>query len=555
MMRLPVHTISKAEGIGAFAVLLGIIVTLQILGGAYASGFGGTADEPAHLVTALMVRDFILGLDFHHPWQFAQQYYFHYPKVAIGHWPPVLYGLLGIWFLIFGASRAAAIMFIAVVAAGTAGIIYLTGKRLIGRWAGVLAAVLFAASPLVQESSAVVMSEHLVTLAMLVSTLCFARFTRTGHIGDGVLFGIAAALAILTHGNAWALGFMPAVTVALTNRWYLLRRLGLWLAAVPVLVLCVPWWVLTLSMQEGTWAGNFASFLVQAPPSFTWYIYLSVGLPVLIFALIGAWGTIIRVKPRTEITPSWAALAGLATAIFILHCVLPVSIENRYMVPLVPSIVLFSAAGVEQTAHLVSGRMPIGVVRGGLTLTIIAAFCVGRFALPLQLRNGGYEELVRDVEARVSNVPQVWLISSDAPGEGCLVAAVALREARSDSYVLRGKTILAGGDWNWRNTEDRFETPAKLARLLDEIPVTIIVIDDQIAPSYRRPYQDTLRKLVVSESNEWELVGSYPQIRSGIVFSNSLHVFARRPVASLTIAAPAIQLDRLRALMVRNELR
>src|SRR5215471_14966971 len=189
-MRLPVHTTSKAEGIAAFAVLLGIIVTLQILSGTYVSGFGGTADEPAHMVTALMIQNFIAGLDFHRPWQFAQQYYFHYPKVAIGHWPPVLYGLLGIWFLIFGASRAAAMMFIAIVAAATASIIYIVGKRLIGRWAGVLGAVLFVASPLVQESSALVMSEHVVTLAMLVSTLCFARFARTGRIADGLAFGM-----------------------------------------------------------------------------------------------------------------------------------------------------------------------------------------------------------------------------------------------------------------------------------------------------------------------------------------------------------------------------
>jgi hypothetical protein len=102
----------------------------------------------------------------------------------------------------------------------------------------------------------------------------------------------------------------------------------------------------------------------------------------------------------------------------------------------------------------------------------MAAYCVGSFALPLQLRNGGYEALVRDVEARVSNVPQVWLISFGATGEGCLVAAVALQEARPNSYILRGETILEGGDWFWGST---FDTQAKLAGLLDDMPVTIIV--------------------------------------------------------------------------------
>jgi hypothetical protein len=116
-------------------------------------------------------------------------------------------------------------------------------------------------------------------------------------------------------------------------------------------------------------------------------------------------------------------------------------------------------------------------------------------------------------------------------------------------------TILAGGSWFWINTQDRFDTPAKLAGLLDDMTVTIIVIDDQIPPNQQRPYQDRLRKLVASQGEQWEPIGSFPQTQDGIVFPNSLHVYVRRPVASLATAAPAIQLDRLRALMVRKELR
>jgi hypothetical protein len=187
-------------------------------------------------------------------------------------------------------------------------------------------------------------------------------------------------------------------------------------------------------------------------------------------------------------------------------------------------------------------------VRVGLAGALFVAFSVQSFALPLQLRNGGYEELVREVEARVSNVPQVWLISSDATGEGCLVAAVALQENRPSSYVLRGKTLLAGGDWLWRNTQDRFDTPAKLARLLDDMRVTIIVLDDSISPRDQRPYQARLKKLVAGDSKTWEHIGSYLQMKVGIGIgiANSLHVYARRPVASLAAAAPAFPLDWLR---------
>jgi 4-amino-4-deoxy-L-arabinose transferase-like glycosyltransferase len=553
-MRLPAYTISKAEGIAAFAVLLGITVTLQVLGGAYASGFGGDGDESAHLVTALMVRDYIAGLDFRHPWQFAQQYYYHYPQVAIGHWPPVLYGALGTWFLIFGASRGTSLMFIAIVAATTGSIIYSTGKRLIARWAGVLAALLFLTSPLVQESSARVTTEHLVTLAMLVSTLCFARFARTGQIGHGLTFGVVAALAVLTRGSGWALGLVPGLTIALTKRWWLLRQWGLWLSAVPVLVTGVPWYVLTRGMVEDSWKGGF-SYWLEAAPSFGRFIYLALGFTVLLFAFIGLWMTIIQVKRRAEVAPEWAALAGLAAATFALQCIIPTGAASRFMVTVIPSIVLFSAAGVDNIAQRLGARPPIGAVRVGLAIAVIAGFCAESFTLPLQLRNGGYEALVRDVAARVSNIPQVWLISSGPRGEGSLVAAVALQETGPNSYVLRGKTILGGGDWVWRDMQDRFDTPAKLARLLDDLSVTIIVIDDRVPPEVQRPYHGRLKKLVASEGETWELIGSYPQTQGGITFANSVHVYARRPVASLTIAAPAIRLDRLRALMVRKELR
>jgi hypothetical protein len=553
-MRLPLPLLGKVETVVAFAVLLGLVVTLQLAAGAYASGFGGYPDEPAHVVTALMVRDFIAGLDFRHPLQFAQQYYLHYPKVAIGHWPPVFYSALGIWFLIFDASRGTALIFIAVVAATTASIIYVTGKRLIGRWAGVMAAALFVASPLVQESSARVMTEHLSTLGMLVSTLCFARFARTGRIGDGLAFGTFAAGAILTHANAWALALVPGITIALTNRWDLLRRPGLWLAAVPVLVFCVPWYVFTLHMAEDGLLAGGSRFWIQAP-DFGRSIYAALGLAVLLFASIGLWTTCAQIIGRTELATEWAALAGLAAAAFLLHCIIPTGADTRYMVTVVPSIVLFSAAGIDAIAQRFNARRSVGVVRAGLSLALIAVFYMESFALPLQLKNEGYATLVRDVETRVFDAPQVWLVSSGSTGEGCLVAAVALQEGRSKSYVLRSKTILAGGDWLWNNTEDRFDTPEKLAALLDELPVTIVVIDDRVPPEQQRPYHDRLRKLVASESERWELLGSYTQTQNRIVFANSLHVYARRPVGAFSMPGPIIRLDRLKPLMVRTELR
>jgi hypothetical protein len=88
------------------------------------------------------------------------------------------------------------------------------------------------------------MTEHLVTLEMLAATLFLARFVRTEQIGDALTFGAIAAAAILTHGNAWALGLVLGLTVALIpiDRWYLLWRPALWVAALPVVVTCDSWY-------------------------------------------------------------------------------------------------------------------------------------------------------------------------------------------------------------------------------------------------------------------------------------------------------------------------
>src|ERR1700686_1788292 len=89
------------RGIAVVLVFFGATVLLQFLSGAYRAEFSGYPDESAHYVTSLMVRDFIVSLQYTEPMQFANDYYLHYPKVALGHWPPFFYALGGIWMLLF----------------------------------------------------------------------------------------------------------------------------------------------------------------------------------------------------------------------------------------------------------------------------------------------------------------------------------------------------------------------------------------------------------------------------------------------------------------------
>jgi hypothetical protein len=81
----------------------------------YASGaFGSTTrpdnpDEPARIVTGLMVRDYLVHGLGQPPMAFAREYYVHYPKVALAHWPPLFYVVQAL-SVGPGASQAAALL-------------------------------------------------------------------------------------------------------------------------------------------------------------------------------------------------------------------------------------------------------------------------------------------------------------------------------------------------------------------------------------------------------------------------------------------------------------
>jgi len=537
-------------GIVVLSVFFGETVLLQWFGGAFTNGFGGHPDEAAHFISALMVRDFLAGSAFRDPWGFAQLYYLHYPKVAIGHWPPVLYSTLGIWLLAFGTSRTAALTFFALISAAEASLIYSTGKKLLGRPAGWFAGCLFVALPLVQESSARVMTEHLVTLFMLLSALQFAKFSRTQRIADGLLFGVTAAAAILTRGSAWSLALLPGVFVLLTRQFVLLRRPGLWIAAIPVLVGCVPWYAATRGMSQGAWEGSStgAFFLMHAIIEFPSIITLRLGIALLLPAILGLWTKVICPWRSGRVSAEWAALAGVALVTLLLHCIVPASIEPRFMVTLMPSLLLFAAAGADWLARRLLNHVAVVAPQPASLVIIAILFTFETFQIPTRIGNGGYEAAVRESMARTSASPQVYLVASDSIGEGSAVAAVALAEQRPRSVVLRGSKILVREDWLGRRTQDRFGSIGEIGYLLDRIPVNVVIVDDAMLASDRRPYHDRVRITVAEDKKTWEYISSMPVVRFGRLREDAVRVYVRRSAESPWAPMVRINLDLVRTL-------
>jgi len=88
-----------------FFILLALNVVLQLANDSYGADFGAHPDEAAHVVTSLMVRDYMVGgfIEELNPVDYAKRYYDFFPKVAIGHYPPLFYMFGGAW-LVLSAS-------------------------------------------------------------------------------------------------------------------------------------------------------------------------------------------------------------------------------------------------------------------------------------------------------------------------------------------------------------------------------------------------------------------------------------------------------------------
>lgn len=524
-----------------------LVLALQWGAGAYANSFGGNPDEAAHFVSSVLVRDFLGALGQGHPGEFARRFYVFYPKVGIGNWPPLLYAALGCWFLVFGASKASALVFTALVAAATATVIYRCGARLMSGGAGLFAAALFLLLPLTQESSDRVMTEHLVTLFILLSVLQYARFAASRTLRDALGFGALATVALLTRGSAWALLFVPPLAMAFSRDVRLLLNWRLWTSAVLVLFLAVPWYVLTRGMSNGAMVGTGGAphaFFVAAIVKFPWFVWRAAGTIATLLALLGAWRVLIadRTQPAQ---PAWAALIAGLLGVLLIQCIVPASIETRFMVQLLPYFCLFCAAGVRVLLQCLPARMmaaPSPFLNAGLWVLAGPIVMAPVFEIPRSVGNGGYQQIAAALapELQAARHPAVLMVS-DSIGEGSMVAEIALRDPRPHTLVLRGSKILVDEDWLGRSSRERFGTPDALRSLLDSIPVGVVIVDTAINPDQARPYHRQVAELMEAEAAQWRLQARFDTIRYGHATPGAVSVYVRVPPpgsASLPEADP-----------------
>lgn len=488
-----------------FASFFLLTLALQQRNGAFSNDFGAHADEAAHVVTGLMVRDYIAGplWQGQHPMRFAESYYENFPKVALGHYPPGFYAVEGLW-LLPSRSKTAILLLMTTLTSLTAFIVWLTGRRFLLPTTALLAATTFLLIPLVQTYTAIVMSDMLLVIFCLLATLSFGRFMDSGKVRYSLLFGLLAAAAILTKGSGLLLALVPPFAIILSRQFSLLTNWRLWLAPLPVITLALPWMLATRHItDEGMQHSPLVEFIPEALVYYAKAIPRTFGFILSSLLLLSFFPQ--KKKPNTLPT----LLLALLFSSLILYIIVPAGLDARYLLTASASIILLSFGSLQWLSSLIPAKKPITknqAPRTKLILFITCALIVLENGLPnKKVFTGSHQALETIITLKKQTPPpdtdkrKIVLLSSDARGEGALIAEGCL--SWPDTLSLRRSSkVLAQSDWLGRDYSAKFESPSQLTDYLSE-NINFVIVDTGIPEHLKLPHHTLLQSTLSQNKN------------------------------------------------------
>lgn len=423
-------------------------------------------DEGGHYVNALFLGDWIRA-GFPSPMQFAQDYYAHFPRLTIGHWPPGWYMIEAPWFAVMRPSPLGALALAAFVSGLPAGAI-LWGMQRIGRQKlGLVLAAVYVLLPLVVDGGRYLLLDQPVALFVALAAVAWARASDAPSWGRFLWFAVLAAACPLIKGNGALIALVPAIDIALTRRWQLLKLPALWVAALVTLAIVAPWYWLSFSISAGGF--NYAPGLHYAGLAIaanSLAIWSNLGAAGILLALAGA-ASAFRPVGRGE-----ARLARLSLAVVIatllFQSIVPAALEPRYITPLLPWLVILAGLGLVALAREGGAiRVAGGVLAWGALVPAIWSLWllppkpdIGAPALARQMiRAGG-----------------LWLADGRAGDEGALIAETAWSDGEAKAvWVSRASQWLSTSDFMGRDYVLTARTPAEARAVLDRLGAVGVV--------------------------------------------------------------------------------
>lgn len=472
MMQARRRAVAAAAGL---AIGLGLAsVALAWLTGGLTGSFLGP-DESAHYVNTLFIADWLrAGLPA--PMAFARDFYVHYPKLSIGHWPPGWYALLAPAAALWWPGAAAAAVVSAFVAGLPAILPAWALTRAGARRVGIAAALAMLVLPLVVESARAFLLDQPVALVAGLAAIAWLRAAERPGWRRFLLFGALAAFAPLVKGNGALVALIPPIEIALSRRWALLRDRRLWATGALTALVVAPWYYVSFRISAG-------GFNYAPGPAYAWLALRSNAAALL--GEVGAAGVMLSLwgaaggwrDPRAGAVVRLALAAIAATLAF--QSIVPVALDARYVLPAVPWCVALAALGVVRAWR-----------HGG------AAMRAAAIALPAAALASPVVALVRLEPKRDMAAPTIvaamrqdswiWMVDGRAGGEGAIIAEVAHRDCGMRTmWVARASQWLAGSDFMGRGYHVIARTPDAARTILDRIGVSgVVIVRDRLQDPY-----------------------------------------------------------------------
>ncbi len=520
----------------AVALLVLLALGLQAATGAYQTGLSaGASDEPAHYVSGVMVYDYLREAAPANPLRYAERYYLHYPAVAIGHWPPLLYVLQALWYFLFGSSLGAALALNGALTALAAALLFWIGKRMVGFYPALAAALVYVALPEVHRLSAHVMAEPLMMVLALAALERLAAHVREPSPRRLFAFSLLAAGAILTKAVAWCLAPLPLAVAVLSGRRQWLRTELFWSGQALVVLLCAPWELGVRSMVSAGFAAERQT-LTGRGLEIVDLLAAQLGWPLLALAAVG-W--IIGLSRRRR-SPQWCPYLLVIPAAIALAWLAPVALSARYLILAWPPALLLAALALQEIRERL--RQPAWKPASAAALLLLAVPQLSLFSK----RPAGFDHVVADLFGREKLADAVWLVSSEAGAEVLFVGESTRVENPPRRYILRASKYLAATSWMADGPyEPHVRSVEETAARLLEAPVGVLVLHQGEAV---RPYlhHELLTALARQRPEVWRPVARYEVGGRRPGLEGAVEVFER--VGRHALASGQIRLDMTRVL-------
>lgn len=491
------------------AVLVGALAVFAAK--SYQSGFSG-ADEPSHFLNGYFVADYIARHFGSNPMGAATDFYVHYPKISIGHWPPAYYGILGLVFLVLPPTLPVIftvnVLFAALPALGVAAAL----AMLADRRAALAGALVYAVTPLVLEGHVMFMADQPLTACLVAATAVWIAFSVRPGWGSALGFALLAATAVLIKGNGWLVVFIPVFHILLTANWKLLLSVRLYVAAALAAAIVVPWYMLTAKIAADGF--NYQAGLPYATKALLYNLQAlgrnvtPVGGPLALYAIVAEF------RARRADPARWtivSAAISLLLATLLLQSLVPVDIVERYMAPALPAVVVLAVLGAVRLISLVGAPAP--ALAGVALAAVMAAPGIVHLAQRAPKADTGIAAVTDRLAAAK---PVITVIDGSASTEGWFIADMAVHDRALRGYVVRASKLLADSNFMGTTYSLKYRDTADVLAELHRLGVQhVVIVREGGKDAY--PHSAQMREALARADSGFRLGQSLPhQYRPGV---------------------------------------